>query len=280
MHCFVYALLIVSLVQTECSVRLGFFSVPNLGKETVDNPTFMDTIAKICERYDLINLHVKGDMLFKEFRKFLKPVRKGRIRKFVYILSEPRGRSSMKGQDILIFKGEAFVVEDFKNFPDPNGHFERTPVHFLLFGRLRYSRKFPNFAVIAVQLNSNNVRAEMDWLYEEVEAYRKHTGMENVLIVGDMNLDCSPEFLKDGDSFKFQKDPSYYWLIPNNRERDSPKNACAYNRMIGYGAALSRAIGFNKTTAYRFDEDLHLTTEQAKSVSEYYPIEFTFEFSL
>ncbi|KAF8572239.1 hypothetical protein P879_01723 [Paragonimus westermani] len=277
MHCFVFALLIVGLVQTECSLRLGSFSVPNLGKETVDNPAFMDTIAKICERYDLIVLHVKGDMFFKDFRKFLKPVRRGRIRKYVYILSEPRGRSSVKGQYILIFRGEAFVVEDFKNFPDPNGHFERTPLHFLSFGRLRYSGKFPNFAVITVQLNSNDLLAEMDWLYEEVEAYRKHSRMENVLVVGDMNLDCSPEFLKDGDAFKFQKDQSYYWLVPNNLEKYPSQNACAYNRMIGYGDALSKAIGFNKTTAYRFDVDLHLTNEQAKSISDFYPTEFTFE---
>ncbi|KAF6769602.1 hypothetical protein AHF37_12429 [Paragonimus kellicotti] len=120
----------------------------------------------------------------------------------------------------------------------------------------------------------------MDWLYEEVEAYRKHSRMENVLIVGDMNLDCSPEFLENGDAFKFQKDPSYYWLIPNNREKDSSKNVCAYSRMIGYGAALYKAIGFNKTTSYRFDEDLHLTNEQAKLISDYYPTEFTFEFQL
>ncbi|KAA3671852.1 uncharacterized protein DEA37_0005670 [Paragonimus westermani] len=249
MHCFVCALLIVGLVQTECSLRLGSFSVPNLGKEMVDNPTFMDTIAKICERYDLIVLHVKGDMFFKDFRKFLKPVR----------------------------RGKAFVVEDFKNFPDPNGHFERTPLHFLSFGRLRYSGKFPNFAVITVQLNSNDLRAEMDWLYEEVEAYRKHSRMENVLVVGNMNLDCSSEFLKDGDAFKFQKDQSYYWLVPNNLEKYPSQNACAYNRMIGYGDALSKAIGFNKTTAYRFDVDLHLTNEQAKSISDFYPTEFTFE---
>ncbi|KAF7258883.1 hypothetical protein EG68_03752 [Paragonimus skrjabini miyazakii] len=274
MHCFVYALLIVSLVQTECSLRLGSFNVQILGVKKISKPTVFQTLLKILLRYDLIVIQEVRDLRGFAFQKLLAELNKQTDGAYGGILSKRLGRTSSKEQYAVFYKPTKLTINDMGIFADPSDRYERPPMHFIVKPK---SKVIPVFGMVTVHLDPDDVIQEMKTLYRTVENYRRCKRLQNVLIVGDMNLDCSYAPARERSTLSFHTNPSYFWLISDRHDTTVSKNVCAYDRMIAYGSRLLKAIGNKKAEVYRFDEDLHLTNKQAKLISDHYPIEVTFE---
>ncbi|KAF8562516.1 hypothetical protein P879_10241 [Paragonimus westermani] len=244
MHCFVFALLIVSLVQTECSLRLGSFNVQILGIKKISKPPVFRTLLKIIQRYDLIVIQEVRDICGIAYRKLFAKLNKLTNGTYNGVLSKRLGRTSSKEQYALFYRPTKLTIDDIGIFVDPSDRYERPPMHFtvrpksaglFLFSSCKQStfstvKVIPIFGMVTVHLDPDDVIQEMEALYRTVGVYRRRKQLQNLLIVGDMNLDCSYASLEKRSTLSFHKNPSYIWLISDEHDTTVSKSVCAYDR--------------------------------------------------
>ena len=54
-------------------------------------------------------------------------------------------------------------------------------------------------------------------------------GGESVIVLGDLNADCS--YLRASDNISFRQ-PGYFWVVDDNSDTTVSKTDCAYDRFI------------------------------------------------
>ena len=94
----------------------------------------------------------------------------------------------------------------------------------------------------------------LEWFYKQAEK----EGEKDIIILGDLNADCS--YLKASDSISL-KDPGYIWLIPDSIDTTVSSTDCAYDRII-----------FKSPTSEDFTGNYGIETNITSDVSDHYLI--------
>lgn len=129
-------------------------------------------------------------------------------------VSSRAGRSSSKEQVGVIYK-EGIDLIDFTDLnPDSQDRWERPPI--------RVSFRIDDYEIMIynIHVKPDDVESEMDYLEEVVKTNR------NVMVLGDLNLDCSYD---DGSAGDFE---DWNYLINDNEDTTVSQTDCAYDRII------------------------------------------------
>ena len=88
-----------------------------------------------------------------------------------------------------------------------------------------------------------------------------------LIIIGDLNSECS--YYTEGNLFDPLRLPKYDRIISDDQDTIVSANTCTYDRIII--TSYENEWGGN-AGVYRFDEIRSLTPDQAKKVSDHYPL--------
>ncbi|XP_063423440.1 deoxyribonuclease-1-like [Mytilus trossulus] len=187
------------------------------------------------------------------------------------VISEKLGRSSSKEQyGFLYWNCTKLRVTDTYQYDDPLDVFERPPF-VVRFESL--STDVSDFAILALHSKPSKAPEEIDNITRVYDIVKSQWHLEDVIIAGDLNSDCSYLPDRDHDTVSLYNDPRFTWLIGDDVDTTTGNSECSYDRFVVAGSKLKDAVVPNSARVFKFDEYFNLTPEQTSAVSDHYPIE-------
>ncbi|XP_046555659.1 deoxyribonuclease-1-like [Haliotis rubra] len=255
-------------------LRVGVFNIQTFGKTKASKPEVMETIRKIISTYDV--------MLVQEIRQksgecmvqLLDLLNTNNAEQFAYIASPRLGRTSYKEQYAYYYKTDKVKVVDTRLYNDSSDVFEREPYSVLVEvntvggGVLR-------MALTGVHIRPDDAVHELQAMKAVYIDTKDAFGTENVVIMGDMNADCSYVKKSEMASIKLFNDTKTFWsLISDVVDTTTSDTDCAYDRIVIAGPELeSHVVAYQRED---FGAEFGLTQEQQKAVSDHFPVWVTF----
>jgi endonuclease/exonuclease/phosphatase family metal-dependent hydrolase len=232
--------------KTTDSIKLASFNIQTLGKSKVSKDLVKQHLPNIINQFDVI--------LIQELRD-ISPTTLDTLKlwfpEYDFLVSERLGRSSSKEQYILMYKvGQVhsdYVYNDF------NDVFEREP-HIILFEL--YNN---NVTLINNHIKPSDALNEIVKLEQVINDAIATNKDNDFFLVGDLNADCS-YYDEDLDHLR-----QYNWIIGNDADTNLAKSSCSYDRIISNMQVSNSGI-------YNFQEELGITMEEAKVISDHYPV--------
>ncbi|CAI9566139.1 unnamed protein product, partial [Staurois parvus] len=98
--------------------------------------------------------------------------------------------------------------------------------------------------------------------------------MEDIIILGDYNAGCNYVKSTHWPMIRLRHEPSLQWLIGDNADTTVSTNTnCPYDRIVVGGSSLQNSIVPGSAKVFNYQESYGLTYEEAKAVSDHYPVE-------
>lgn len=209
------------------TISVANWNVQILGDTKEANDTLMDFYASTMENYDIIFIQEIRDSDGSAF-----PALCSRLSGYNCSISSRAGRSSSKEQVGIAYKSDLYLLEleDFN--PDSLDRWERPPIH-ATFGVDGYL-----FSVYNIHTKPDDVPSEMAALESVV------VNAGNVLIMGDLNADCS--YYPPTEHTHFL---SWNWIIGDDADTTVAATDCAYDRIIMNSNAASEFVQYGIYTS-------------------------------
>uniref|UniRef100_UPI0037E7E558 deoxyribonuclease I-like 1-like n=1 Tax=Semicossyphus pulcher TaxID=241346 RepID=UPI0037E7E558 len=197
---------------------------------------------------------------------------------YSYVASERLGRKSYKEQYVYIYRNNVLEVKEHYQYPKQEvGGNNETDV----FSREPFIVRFhspttllKDFVLIGQHTCPRNAMKEMDQLYTVFKGIHQKWNTDNVMILGDLNADCSYVTIKGWRAVRLRSDPRFRWLIGDEQDTTvREKTHCAYDRIIVHGREIISCIVPGSAQPFNFKESFHLTEEEALEVSDHFPVE-------
>ncbi|CDS36561.1 deoxyribonuclease 1 2 [Echinococcus multilocularis] len=210
------------------TVKSAAFNVQVFGKSKTQKRDVMQILVKIFLRY--------GGAIIEEIRDKTEDA-------ITALLAEINAASQT---DNFTVTGPASMQTRRKDF-------ERPPDCF----SLTLKKSGVKMGYLAVHVSPRSVFDEMEALYDVASECETYAGTSNLVILGDMNADCSYLTKEARDKLRLKKDSRYKWRILDDMDTTVSPQKCAYDRVIVKGLQMERRIPkanpFNFTKEYRLD---------------------------
>ncbi|CAH1776661.1 unnamed protein product [Owenia fusiformis] len=234
----------------------------------------MEILKRIVRRYDVILIQEIRDSTETAILDLLAMINEGASTYYSMVQSERLGRTSSKEQYAYLYRNDLYVTDEFV-FNDLSDIFEREPyiVRFEAPGK-----HVTDFTLVGLHTKPTDAVAELDGLVPVIAQIKdrfSENPTENIMILGDLNADCSYVTNTEKAALALRKTPEYHWLINDDDDTTiSLTTSCAYDRFILTSPGL---FDYGRSTSiFHFDQEYGLTNEFALEVSDHYPIEIEF----
>jgi len=229
---------------TPTNIKIANWNLQIFGTTKASKPDLLNTYASIIDDYDIIfiqEIRNKDQLAFPNLCRLL-PDYDCRV-------SDRAGRSSSKEQYGVIYKRDIEIIE-FRDFT--SGHqdkWERPPI--------RASFRIDDYEVMIYNIHTrpDDVENEMFELEKLVMTPNFRVSDNNVIVLGDLNADCS---YYDNPSEPDFED-NWNWIIKDNEDTTVKSTDCAYDRII-----------LNDNAYEEYKDDGIYTTEITEDVSDHY----------
>ncbi|KAL5006435.1 hypothetical protein ScPMuIL_015241 [Solemya velum] len=217
----------------------------------------MEVLAKIVRRYDILLIQEIRDSAGTAIKRLLEKVNSDGSQ-FEIMVSDRLGRGNSKEQYAYFYRASSNVtVLDSYHYDDGDealgsDTFEREPF------TVRFSvpkTVIGSLSIVGVHVRPDSAVQEIESLRDVYDDVRRKWADDNVLIMGDLNADCS--YVTKTAMKKLTMRSDFYWPIGDDVDTTVAKTDCAYD----------------STVPFRFDTVYGLTPEQTGDVSDHYPIE-------
>jgi len=268
--------LIVALLIALClqcfaadSLRLGSFNIQVFGTKTMSKPHVVTLLTKILSRYHIVFIQEIRDHTNTALDELVSQINQHQGAKFEYVVSERLGRSSSKEQYAFIYDPSRLTVVDVHQFPDENNWFERPPYSITVESKNNGKRLF----LTGVHVKPTDAVAEIDHL---VDVYDFYTGANNInqgwVCMGDFNAGGGYVSESDMESIRLrQMSDRYEWLIKDGTRTTVSEHNYAYDRFV-----VDKMVS-GSADVFRFDLSMKISIEEAREVSDHFPIEMVVE---
>ena len=126
-----------------------------------------------------------------------------------------------------------------------------------------------DFVLATIHTDPDEATEEIDSLPLVIENAKDHfQGELDVIVLGDLNADCS--YFDEDDMTCPLRNSAYTWLISNDMDTNLAATSCTYDRIVITKDTVSEYM--NVAGVYRFDQVEGLSEEEAKDVSDHYPV--------
>ncbi|XP_033744950.1 deoxyribonuclease-1-like [Pecten maximus] len=249
--------------------RVAAFNVKSFGRSKMRKPEVANILKQIVLEYDIILIQEIRDSRGRALRKLHKSINK--TMPYGLVNSKRLGRSSYKEQYAFFYRPDKLSVVKSHQYRDTNKVFERDPFSVLL--QPNNTDPGAAFAVIGIHAKPSNAVAEIKHLFDVYKDLVKRWNVTNVMIIGDMNADCSYASIAQLRELPIYMTGHFRWLINNDADTTtSNKTNCAYDRLLYTGRRLEYAVLPWTAGPYLFDKSYGLTNDQTKAVSDHYPV--------
>jgi len=192
------------------TIKIANWNLQVFGQAKAGNLNLMNFYADKIDDYDIVFVQEIRDASGTAFPKLC-----ALLENYTCVASSRAGRTSSKEQYGVIYKNgiELVELEDFNL--DELDRWERPPIKIdFLVGN--YSLRIYN-----IHAKPDDVQRELDYL-ESVVA-----NQGNVIVLGDLNADCSYYDNEKETEFDF-----WNWVISDDADTTSSATDCAYDRII------------------------------------------------
>jgi len=275
--------LVVETLHVKCSafndphkLDIASFNVQVFGRKKMEDAMVRTTLPKIIRLYDLILIQEIRDSTGRAIVELLQLVNAneavGSTKRYKMMLSERLGRSSSKEQYAMIYRVDWLEPTASYTYADPNDVFERQPfvVRFK-----SYKTGISDFAVMNIHTSPADAQVETSHLVDVYDDVRQKWQLDDVLIMGDFNADC--KYINKWKEVKLATDKRFYWLIDDTRDTTTKSTDCTYDRIIVAGEKLIGSIVPLSANVLHYDQQFHLTQDQAEDLSDHYPVSVQIE---
>lgn len=242
--------------ETSASIRIGAFNLHQFGPTKAGKSDVLEAIVTIIKRYDLVALQEVRDSTGSALKALT-----DKLPDYTAVSSERLGTSdSYKESYVFLYKAKHFSGVTSLQFSDAGGKYEREPFAFIAdYG----SRKY---AFVAIHVDPDKVKIELAALYDDLGQLSAKSASDNVVVLGDLNADCS--YLSDAEysALSIKSDSKFTWTIGKDVDTTTGKTDCAYDRIVTKGSVSSKDAG-----VYKFEADVGSVS--ASDISDHYPVE-------
>jgi len=230
-------------------IRLGSFNVQVLGVTKQTDPTVQTYLPSILKQYDIV--------VVQELREGTGSTAAwlgGQLPGYSYKLSPRLGRTTSKEQYMIIYNNKATITGEW-TYVDSLDAFEREP-----YGVLVTTTRGKTFILLTIHVDPDHAEDEIRNLQFAIPAAQSYFGVQDFVLVGDLNADCT---YYDENLYYLK---SYQWLISNGLDTTVHDTDCTYDRIITNTNYMSGGVVDN------FDSTYGLTQQQALDISDHYPV--------
>jgi len=97
-----------------------------------------------------------------------------------------------------------------------------------------------NLVMIGLHAQPDTAVEEMEALIKVHNAVERRWDTDDILIMGDLNADCSYASAKELAGLKLRKDRQFKWLISDKIDTTTSATDCAYDRCVSDVIGLIR----------------------------------------
>lgn len=270
-------LTLAGLLQLAGSLKIAAFNIRSFGETKMSNATLTSYIVRILQRYDIALVQEVRDSHLTAVGKLLDKLNEKAPDTYRFVASEPLGRSTYKERYLFVYRPDQVSVLDSYYYDDgcePCGTdtFSREPAI------VKFSSPFTKvreFAIVPLHAAPEDAVAEIDALYDvSLDVWNKW-GLQDVMLMGDFNADCSYVTSAQWSSIRLRTDPAFKWLIPDTADTTATSTNCAYDRIVVAGPLLQDAVVPNSAAPFNFQAAYGLSNQLAQAISDHYPVEVT-----
>ncbi|XP_077993805.1 deoxyribonuclease-1-like [Glandiceps talaboti] len=270
----VLVLLALSAYCVESSIHIAAWNIQVFGKTKMSKPDVVEVIVAVNIQYDIVAVQEVRDIDEIAVWELLDEMNAVTNNAYSLELGPRQGRSSSKEQYAFYYRHDVVEIIDAYSYADLNDVLER-PNHNVLF--YAPNTAMGHFVFSCTHVRPSDAVAEIDHFTKVNDDALDHWGMEDILIGGDYNADCS--YVRPGDwpSISYRTQDRFNWLIPDDADTTLSASSCAYDRLVIHGDRFNQYYRQNSAKVYYFDEDLGINEDLAKDVSDHYPVEMVID---
>ncbi|KAM6927279.1 deoxyribonuclease gamma-like, partial [Xenentodon cancila] len=258
-------------------MKIAAFNVKNLGMKKVRNKTVLKNLTKVMSQYSIVVLLEVVDRTNKAMEILLEELNTTNHH-YDKIASKPLGRNTYKERFVCFYRTDEVNQTDCYQYEDDQDGdqdaFAREP--FIL----RFTcptTVVKDLVLIPVHTQPEDALKELDELYDVVQVVRKKWKTDNIMILGDFNADGRYLSQKNKKKIRICSD-SFYWLIDDDVDTTaSNRNDNTYDRIVVFGEDMLDSVVPGSAKAFNFQKKFKLTDEEARSISDHYPVEVELE---
>ncbi|MFH1801388.1 MAG: endonuclease/exonuclease/phosphatase family protein [archaeon] len=192
------------------SVKIANWNLQIFGTTKASDLELMNFYADKIDNYDIIFIQEIRDSSETAFTELC-----SMLEDYSCFSSSRAGRSSSKEQYGVIYKNGINILSFADYNPDKQDRWERPPIK-VIFNITGYE-----LAVYNIHTKPDDVQKELYYLENLME------DEENVILLGDLNADCSYY-----DAEKQTEFDSWNWVIADDEDTTSSSTHCAYDKIL------------------------------------------------
>ncbi|XP_058536667.1 deoxyribonuclease-1 isoform X1 [Ochotona princeps] len=301
-----WALLALAGLQMASCLKIAAFNIRTFGETKMSNATLVSYIVQIVSRYDIALIQEVRDSHLTAVGKLLDNLNKNAADTYRYVVSDPLGRSTYKERYLFVYRPDQVSVLDSYYYDDGcescgTDTFSREPA-IVKFSSPNTSKcrcgpspfqcgleqgfhtdlvclpspaEVKQFAVVPLHAAPEDAVAEIDALYDVYLDVQKKWGLQDVMLMGDFNADCSYVTSSQWSSIRLRTNSAFQWLIPDSADTTATSTNCAYDRIVVTGTQLQGAVVPNSAAPFNFQTAYGLSSQLAQAISDHYPVEVT-----
>lgn len=251
------------------TLTIGAFNIQTFGQAKMSKPGVVSVLADIARRFDILAIQELRDKEQAVIPQFLQYVN-SQGSAFAAAVG-PRQGYKIPGKKTIYFEQAVYLYDTTKVelvsetyvARNPNGRMHRTPYvgHFRARG-VPIDQSF-SFVLMNVHIDPDDTQAEFGALQTIMqETYANHRGEDDFILLGDMN--AAPHKYQP---FKWMN--QQYAAIPSHVMTNTAQDR-AYDNII-FDANYTREFR-NQAGVLNIANDYHLTSSDAKLVSDHFPV--------
>jgi endonuclease/exonuclease/phosphatase family metal-dependent hydrolase len=247
---------------TSNKIEIASWNLQIFGDSKTENRAAMEVITRTIRQYDIVAIQEIRDDDQSSIPILMNRINSIQGPSYQYIIGPREGRSDSKEQYLFIYNNQTIIAGQARLFPDTKDFFEREPYS------VKFNARGGNFDFVLSNIHVKPEAAfdEINDLDHPMEDAKSYFGENDVIVLGDLNMDCS--YFKDGTQTEMNNQ-AYKFIVEDWEDTTARSSSCAYDRFIIY----KDATGSDYTGRYGiYDFTAGLSEELAKDVSDHKPI--------
>ncbi|KAG8188435.1 hypothetical protein JTE90_008002 [Oedothorax gibbosus] len=260
-----------SAIQTnaiESPLLLGSFNIQTLGKKKLKDSYVMSTVEKVIHRYDLILIVELMTNDTRLLEKLLRDVNTFAPEGVIYNMTV--SSDTVVNEFCAIFyRNDKLKLKKTESYSDPE-KFYRKP--FLAVFSSPTLRDMQEFGVIGYHVKPSQAVQEINALAGVYDYMKGKYRMEDIIIMGDFNADCTYVGEKDWVNIALWTRPEFTWAIGHHVDTTTNHRSCALDRIVYAGENMNAGVILSSAQIHDF-RDGYLLLKEARAVSDHWPVE-------
>jgi hypothetical protein len=217
------------------SITIAAWNLQAFGESKAKNSSLLIGYSSIIKKYDIVFVQEIRDENGSAFANLC-----SLLSEYDCITSSRAGRTSIKEEYGVIVKKDKVSIVQFIDFnPDPLNRWERPPLLVEIKGSHSNSSIVWIYVLHAKPSDAANEVKKLEELVRSNNYNGLSWNLSNLIILGDLNADCS--FFDTNNKTVFL---DWKWIIKDDEDTTTGKSNCAYDRILMNEPAYSKYLGY------------------------------------